>query len=98
MKYRQAVTGLPGLVNLPVLGALFRSRDYQRDETELMIVITPYIAKASKPADLARPDDGFSDPSDPQSWLLGRVNKLYSSTSNPQAAKGLNGRYGFIFD
>ncbi len=98
VKSRQAINGLPGLLNLPVLGALFRSRDYQREETELMIVITPYIAKASKPAELARPDDGFADPTDPQSWLLGRVNKLYSSPSNPQAAKGLNGRYGFIFD
>ena len=41
----QAINGVPGLMNLPVLGALFRSRDYQRKETELMIMVTPYIAK-----------------------------------------------------
>ena len=47
---QQAINGLPGLMNLPVLGALFRSRDYQRNETELMIVVTPYIVHAIDPA------------------------------------------------
>ena len=45
----QAINGLPGLMNVPILGALFRSRDYQRKETELLITVTPYIAKASTP-------------------------------------------------
>ncbi len=45
----QAITGLPGLMNLPVLGALFRSRDYQRQETELLIIVTPYIVHAVDP-------------------------------------------------
>ncbi|MDB5532306.1 MAG: secretin [Hyphomicrobiales bacterium] len=95
---RQVINGLPGLMNLPVLGTLFRSRDYQRQESELMIVVTPYIAKASGPNDVARPDDGYSDAADPQSWLLGRVNRLYSTTSNPQAIKGFKGTFGFIID
>ena len=95
---RQVINGLPGLMNLPILGTLFRSRDYQRQESELMIVVTPYIAKFSGPNDVARPDDGYADASDPQSWLLGRVNKLYSTTSNPQAIKGFKGTFGFIVD
>jgi pilus assembly protein CpaC len=95
---RQVINGLPGLMNLPVLGTLFRSRDYQRQESELMIVVTPYIAKASGPNDVARPDDGYADAADPQSWLLGRVNRLYSTTSNPQAIKGFKGTFGFIID
>lgn len=94
----QIINGLPGLMNLPILGTLFRSRDYQRKETELMIIITPYIAKVNKPGDLKRPDDGYADASDPQSWLLGRVNRLYSTTSNPQAIKGFRGSFGFIAD
>jgi pilus assembly protein CpaC len=95
---RHAINGLPGLINLPVLGALFRSRDYLRQETELMIVVTPYIAKSVSPSEVVRPDDGFSDASDPQAWLLGRVNKLYSSRSNPQAIQNWKGRFGFIQD
>ena len=94
----QAITGLPGLINLPILGALFRSRDFQRNETELLIIVTPYIAKAMSAQDVSRPDDGFSEASDPQGWLLGRVNRLYSSPSNPQIVKNFKGRIGFIHD
>jgi pilus assembly protein CpaC len=95
---KQSITGLPGLLNLPILGALFRSRDYQRQETELMIVVTPYIARAVAPSEISRPDDGFADASDPQGVLLGRVNKLYSTRSNPEAVQNWKGRFGFIQD
>ena len=95
---RQAVNGLPGLINLPILGALFRSRDFQRQETELLIMVTPYLARSTSPGEITRPDDGFSEASDPQAWLLGRVNRLYSTRSNPEAVKNLKGRFGFIQD
>ena len=95
---RNAINGLPGLINLPILGALFRSRDYQRQETELLVVVTPYIARPTAPNELVRPDDGYSDATDPQAWLLGRVNKLYSTRSNPQAIENFKGRVGFIQD
>jgi pilus assembly protein CpaC len=95
---RQAINGLPGLIDLPVLGALFRSRDYQRQETELMIIVTPYVVKPVKPNEIARPTDGFADASDPQAWLLGRVNQLYASPGNPEAIKDYKGPVGFIQD
>ncbi len=94
----QVINGLPGLLNLPILGALFRSRDYQKSETELIIIVTPIIVKAVRPNAIAKPDDGFSDASDPQAWLLGRVNRLYATPSNPEAAKNYRGRVGFIQD
>jgi pilus assembly protein CpaC len=94
----QSVTGVPGMMNLPILGALFRSRDYQRQETELMIIVTPYIVKSTTASALARPDDNFTDANDPQGWLLGRVNKLYSTTDNPEVAKHFSGSVGFIHD
>jgi len=97
-KSAQAITGLPGLSSLPILGTLFRSRDYLRDETELLIVVTPYIAKPISPQDVTRPDDGFVDSTDPQAWLLGRVNRIYSSRNNPQIMKNFKGRIGFIHD
>ncbi len=92
----QVINGLPGLMDLPVLGALFRSRDYQRNETELMIIVTPYLMKATDANLLPKPDDGFADSSDPQAWLLGRINRLYASPNNPEALKNFNGRVGFI--
>lgn len=95
---RQHISGQPGLLNLPILGTLFRSRDFQKDETELMIIMTPYIVKPAKVDQLARPDDGFRDASDAQSMFLGRVNRIYSTARNPEIVKSLKGRVGFIAD
>ncbi len=95
---KQAIAGTPGLMNLPILGALFRSRDYQRDESELMIIVTPYIARTLRPDQIAKPDDGFQDASDPQSWFLGRVNRIYSTADNPELLRNYKGRVGFIND
>ena len=62
---KQQINGLPGLMKLPVLGALFKSRDYVNRQTELMVLVTPYIVRAVAQKDLSRPDDGFADASDP---------------------------------
>jgi pilus assembly protein CpaC len=95
---KQTINGLPGLLDLPILGALFRSNDYKKQETELMIIVTPYIIKPAKPDEIAKPTDGFADASDPQAWLLGRVNRLYASPGNPEAIKDYKGPVGFIQD
>jgi pilus assembly protein CpaC len=93
-----AISGLPGLMNLPVLGALFRSRDYQRQETELLIIVTPYIVHAVDPQQVQRPDNGFVDATDPQGWLLGKVNRIYSSSNGANRATTYTGKVGFITD
>jgi pilus assembly protein CpaC len=95
---QQVINGFPGLMDLPILGTLFRSRDYQRQETELLIVVTPYLVRATSAANLPKPDDGFADSSDPQAWLLGRMNRLYASPNNPEAVKNFKGHVGFILD
>jgi pilus assembly protein CpaC len=94
---RQTLSGTPGLMNIPVLGALFKSRDYQRQETELAIFVTPYLAKAVARSELAKPDDGFADPSDPSTVLLGRLNRLYGIPGKIEPAS-FHGSYGFIID
>ncbi|SFL85060.1 type II and III secretion system protein family protein [Methylorubrum salsuginis] len=96
-KNRAAVTGLPGLMNLPILGALFRSRDYQRDETELMIMVTPYIAKPMEARQVQRPDDGFVDAPDGKAVLLGQINRLYGTVGGG-LGPAYRGRVGFIAD
>ena len=97
-KSRSLINGQPGLMNLPVLGALFRSRDYQNEETELMIIVTPYITKTLRADQISRPDDGFTNASDPQGYFLGKVNRIYSRASNPQILNTYRGRVGFIQD
>jgi pilus assembly protein CpaC len=95
---RQSIGGLPGLTKLPVLGALFRSRDFQRSETELVIMVTPYLVKPVPLSALARPDDGFAPPSDPASIFLGRLNRVYGVKGQPAPAGSYQGRYGFILE
>jgi pilus assembly protein CpaC len=92
----QTVNGVPGLMNLPILGALFRSRDFLHDETELLIVVTPYIVHAVDPGQVVKPDANYSDATDPQTWLLGRVNRLYSSAGSTQGLQNYTGKVGFI--
>jgi pilus assembly protein CpaC len=84
-------------MNIPILGTLFRSRDYQTGQTELMIMVTPYLVRPTSPAKLARPDDGFADADDPSTILLGRLNKIYGGRGD-RPNRNYHGSYGFILD
>ena len=95
---KQAVAGLPGLSQLPVLGTLFRSRDYVNNQTELMVLVTPYVVRAVAQKDLSRPDDGFASASDPQADLLGSINRIYGVPGRVDKARNYRGTYGFITD
>lgn len=95
---KQAINGLPGLSQLPVLGTLFRSRDYVNNQTELMVLVTPYVVRAVAQKDLSRPDDGFAAASDPQADLLGNINRIYGVPGRVEKARNYRGTYGFITD
>ena len=97
-KTKQAVNGFPGLSRLPVLGTLFRSRDFVNNNTELMVLVTPYIVRAVAQKDLSRPDDGFANASDPQADLLGSINRIYGVPGRNERARNYRGTYGFITD
>ncbi|MBR0717827.1 type II and III secretion system protein family protein [Bradyrhizobium liaoningense] len=95
---KQAINGLPGLMQLPLLGTLFRSRDYVNNQTELMVLVTPYVVRAVAQKDLSRPDDGFAAPADPQAELLGNINRIYGVPRRADPARNYRGTYGFITD
>lgn len=95
---RQQINGLPGAMNIPILGTLFRSRDYQRFETELLVLVQPFIAKTSKPGDIARPDDGLADATDPSTIFMGRLNRTYGTSAATLRSQGTLGPVGFIND
>jgi pilus assembly protein CpaC len=94
----QQINGIPGLMQLPVLGALFKSRDFINNQTELMIIVTPYTVRAVARKDLSRPDDGFADASDPATNLLGRLNRIYGVSGASDPKHTYQGNYGFILD
>ncbi|MGE0230358.1 MAG: type II and III secretion system protein family protein [Flavobacteriaceae bacterium] len=92
---RQIVNGVPGLKDVPVLGTLFRSRDYQNNETELVVLVTPYLVDPTARNKLARPDENLYPASDPVTILLGRLNRVYGvAGARPEGR--YNGQPGFI--
>src|ERR1700737_2309223 len=95
---KQAINGLPGLDQLPVLGALFRSQDYVNNQTELMVLVTPYVVRAVAQKELSRPDDGFAPASDSQSPLLAQINRIYGISGRVEPVGSYDGNFGFIID
>jgi pilus assembly protein CpaC len=95
---RQVVQGLPGAAQVPILGTLFRSREYVNRQTELVILVTPYVVRAVAQKELSRPDDGFADASDPQSVFLGKLNRVYGPPGKGDPRRQYRGSYGFIMD
>jgi len=97
---KQAINGIPALMQVPVLGALFKSRDYVNHQSELMVLVTPYVVRAVAQKQLSRPDDGFADPNDPQSVLLGQLNRIYgvAGKNDARPTGDYHGKYGFILD
>ena len=91
---KQQIDAFPGLKDMPILGALFRSRDFQNNETELVVMVTAYLVSPTTEAKLASPTDGFVTPADPETILLGRLNAVYKRDKNPITAS--QGQVGFI--
>ena len=94
---KQVIDGFPGVKDLPVLGALFRSRDFADDQTELVVVISAYMVEPTTEAALAAPTDGFVAPTDPETLLLGRLNAVYKKKDDTKpAAAQAQGSVGFV--
>ncbi len=96
---KQNLDSLPGVKDIPVLGALFRSRDFQNDETELVVIVTPYLVDPTDPQGFRDPDRGYVTASDARTILFGKLNDVYaapgSAASKTPAPKGAS---GFIID
>ncbi|HEX4198644.1 MAG TPA: type II and III secretion system protein family protein [Caulobacteraceae bacterium] len=95
---KQDIASLPGMMNLPVLGALFNSRDYQEGETELVVIVTPYLVTPTSPANLQTPADGFVVANDAQTTLLGRLNKVYKAPPAAVAGRTYQGPVGYVIE
>ena len=95
---KQALSGYPGLKNLPVLGTLFRSRDFLKNETELVVLVTPYVVKPVARSELAQPDDGFGWASDLNTDLIGQMNRVYGRHPERAPVGRFDGDVGFIVE
>ena len=97
---RQNIDQLPGIGSLPVLGALFRSRDYLSGETELVIIIEAYIVSPTSPGRMQTPADGLVIANDAQTLLFGQLNQQYRPTGTATAASnaGWSGPVGYVIE
>ncbi|MEG3617965.1 type II and III secretion system protein family protein [Magnetovibrio sp. PR-2] len=93
------INGVPGFKELPILGQLFRSENFQNEETELIVTVTAYLAKSvGNDSRLALPTDGFVPASDLDMYLLGHLHKQYTHTNLPPYAAPLAGTFGYIME
>ncbi len=94
---RQNIDGFPGLKDVPMIGTLFRSRDFIKQETELVVIVTPYMVRPTARQKLARPDDGLASASDLKANFLGHLNRIYGK-GRELPIGGLKGDVGFIVE
>jgi pilus assembly protein CpaC len=94
---RQVLSGYPGASKIPILGTLFRSRDFVRNETELVIIVTPYLVRPVARNKLNRPDDNFNVASDGAGMFLGKLNKVYGTMKTDRPAGRYHGVVGYIY-
>ena len=95
---KQNLDGLPGVGAIPILGSLFRSRDFLSGETELVIMVSPYIVQSTNPDKLQTPADGLRIADDASTILLDQLNKAYKSKPQPTANRTYQGPYGYVIE
>jgi pilus assembly protein CpaC len=91
------MSGLPGLSKIPIFGTLFRSKDFVRNETEMVIIATPYLVRPVARSAISRPDDNFNATNDAASFFLGKVNKIYGRKEEVMPSGSYHGSIGFIY-
>jgi pilus assembly protein CpaC len=91
---------LPGLANVPVLGALFKSNSFQRGQTELVVIVTPIIVNPTSGRSVRAPTDGYVPPNDVERILLGRFqgSPKQAQVRNRLGNRRLVGSSGFVFE
>jgi pilus assembly protein CpaC len=99
--FRDLNSQVPWLGDIPILGALFRSAEYQREQSELVIIITPHLVTPTRGEALALPTDRVRPPSEKDLFLFGRVasdSRNLRGAAGEVAKQDFNGSYGYVMD
>lgn len=94
----QDISQFPVLGDIPILGALFRSREFQSQQTELVILVTPYLVGPSPANSIAVPTDTSTMASDAEGIFLGRLEHMYGVGATGEFRAGFSGSVGFVLD
>jgi pilus assembly protein CpaC len=93
------IEGSPWLQDIPILGALFASKGFQNKQTELVIMVTAYIARPTQPGtQLSLPTDGFVPADDFDFYLMGRLYKRYGKRVRPETMPMVRGPVGYLME
>jgi pilus assembly protein CpaC len=98
---RETISKFPLLGDIPIIGALFRSSSFRKNETELIVVVTPHLVKPLDTTKQTLPTDQYFEPDDFEFYLLGNLEgkakmKSGSSSTKPDKRLGLEGNFGHI--
>ncbi len=93
---RQSLDQVPGLKRLPVLGALFQSRDFLTEETELVVIVTPYLVNPASRGQMITPAEGYANASDARTIFFGKLNETYGRDGAPVRANEYRAPVGFV--
>lgn len=93
---RQTIDQLPGVKKLPIIGALFQSRDFENQETEMVVIITPYLVDPAKKDELKTPADGYVTASDAKTVFFGKLNAQYAEPGKGLSKENYSAPVGFI--
>ena len=93
---RQSLDQLPGIKKLPVIGALFQSRDFENQETEMVVIVTPYLVDPARKDEFRTPADGFVNATDPKTVFFGKLNAQYADSGKGLSKENYSAPVGFI--
>ena len=93
--FQNTLSGIPGLKDIPILGKLFSSADFQRDETELVISVTAYLVEPTDSVRISDPTSGMTPPTDQDLYLFNRLTgETHKGLATPPL--GINHDFGYI--
>jgi pilus assembly protein CpaC len=95
-KVRQQLNQLPGIGRIPILGALFRSRDFVHSQTELLILVTPYLTEPGRREDFTLPTEQVQLAGDAEAVFLGHIESVYGIEGTKSQV--YQGQVGFVLD
>ena len=95
---RENLDALPGVGAMPVIGSLFRSRDFLSGDTEMVVIVTAYIVDPRNPGAFQTPADGLQFASDAETLLFGKLNKVVGAPPGANAGRAYQGPIGYVIE
>ncbi|MFA7263716.1 MAG: type II and III secretion system protein family protein [Caulobacter sp.] len=95
---RENLDALPGVGSVPIIGSLFRSRDFLSGDTEMVVIVTAYIVDPNNPGAFQTPADGLQFASDAETLLFGKLNKVVGAPPGANAGRTYQGPIGYVIE